>query len=144
MDFRKWQEEQKEKYREENDSLPIENFFGRKDELVQMKTFIEDPSKRVFFLYGVPMIGKSTLVREFCKSITDYKQVIIKFNNPENPETILESYLSEINFHEKQLIVIENLEEALLWKGNQEHLHEIKFPKVRQFIADVSMQLSVK
>ena len=141
MDFRKWQEEG-QKHKSSNDaSLPIEEkFFGRKDELSQLKTFIENNKQRIFCLYGVPMIGKSTLIREFCKSITDYETINIKFNNPENPDISLEKNLSRIDFtgQKKQLIVLENFEEVLLWKGDHEHLHEVKFLKVKQFLLGIS------
>lgn len=146
MDFRKWQEDQRKKQTADNESLPLENFFGRKDELGQLQNFIDEKSKKVFFLYGVPMIGKSTLAREFCKSTPDYRQVTIKFNNPENPETTIENNLAELNFEhgEKLFIVIENFEEALQWKGGAEHLHEIRFQKVRQFVQDISKLPTVK
>ena len=140
MDFRKWQEDQKKQQPADNENLPLENFFGRKDELAQLQNFIDEKSKKVFFVYGVPMIGKSTLAREFCKSALDYRQVTIKFSNPENPETTIERTLAELNIKhgEKLFIVIENFEEALQWKGESEHLHEIRFQKVRRFVQDMS------
>jgi tetratricopeptide (TPR) repeat protein len=146
MDFRKWQEEQRKKKEQENDLLPLERFFGRKDELSQLKTFLENNLQSVFCLYGVPMIGKSTLVREFSKSLENFTTLTIKFNNPENPEVTLEKSLTNLDFHcqTKQLIVIENFEEALLWKGDQKHLHEIRFPKIKGFIEEASRHRNIK
>ena len=137
MDFRKWQEEQRKQVEVNETSSPLnDNFFGRTNELVELKEFVEDNHKKVFCLYGVPMIGKSTLVKEFCKIVTNYKTTTIKFSNPENPEITLEKAFSNFDWsqNDQQPIIIENFEESLLLKGDQEQMHEVKFPGVLGFL----------
>lgn len=147
MDFRKWQEQQKKLHSTVDLTLPInDRFIGRKNELVELNNFIEDKDKKIFCLYGVPMIGKSTLVREFIKALENYDTIIVKFTNPENPETTLEKAISAIDWSisTNKIIVIENFEEALAWKGDQEHLHEINFSKVKLFLQDLVQYTNVK
>lgn len=147
MDFRKWQEEQKKLHgTEESAMLANALFFGRKNELIELHKFIESKDKKIFCLYGVPMIGKSTLVKEFTKTIQNYEITIIKLFNPENPEITLENAISNIDWtiSTNKLIVIENFEESLIWKGDKEHLHEIKFQKVKSFLEDLVQFSNVK
>jgi tetratricopeptide (TPR) repeat protein len=121
-------------------SMTDEKFFGRQKELSELKAFIENDRKRIFCLYGIPMMGKSTLTKAFCKTITGYQITRVIFNNPENPETTLENAFTGIDLKNAAptLIVIENFEEALLWKGDHDHLHEIKFQKVTTFLQKIA------
>lgn len=141
MNFEDWKKHEREK-----SSI----FFGRAQELAELQAFLSDKNARIFGLYGVPMIGKTTLLHEFLKSVKDYEIQIVKFQNPENPETTLDKILSRRPSHihketgKSKLIIIENFEEALQWKGNQAHLHEIKFAKIKQFLIDMQEEPLVK
>jgi tetratricopeptide (TPR) repeat protein len=131
---------------EEVSSIIDDKFFGREKELSELKTFVENDRKRIFCLYGIPMMGKSTLAKGFCNTIEGYKIIRVRFINPENPEVALEKFFPDLQVENSSptLIVIENFEEALLWKGDHEHLHEIRFPKVIRFLQNISKQSHVK
>ena len=131
---------------EEVSSITDGKFFGREKELSELKEFIENDRKKIFCLYGIPMMGKTTLTKGFCKTIEGYKIIRVRFLNPENPEVALEKSFPGFSLENSTptLIVIENFEEALLWKGDHDHLHEIRFPKVMEFLQKISTQDHVK
>jgi tetratricopeptide (TPR) repeat protein len=142
MNFEEWKEQERKK-RGIDKPNP---FFGRENELAELKAFLADETARVYGLYGVPMIGKTSLVREFLKSVANYEIQTVEFKNPENPEITLDKALSteqtviDWQTTAPKLIIIENFEEALQWKGDQDHLHEIKFEKIKQFL-EVTVQV---
>lgn len=49
----------------------IVHFYGRKKEIVTLKEWVNDENNNVIFIYGIPGIGKTTLVAKF---IEDYRQ----------------------------------------------------------------------
>ena len=137
ISLEEWQEQLGHKV----EVLPIKEamdpaFFGREVELAELQTFLDNPDARIFGLYGVQMIGKTSLTNEFLNKVEGYETARIKFQNPENPETTLDDAQKQIDWHNQKpkLIVIENFEEALQWKGGQDHLHEIRFEKISQFL----------
>lgn len=136
MKFADWQKEERKK-REDEIATP---FLGRENELAELEAFLRDQTFRVFGLYGVPMIGKTTLVREFLKTATDYQVLTIRFQNPENPEDTLNKAFDRERYQfanlNPQLIVLENFEEVLQWKGDHNQLHQIKYIKVREFLEE--------
>ncbi|MBD0370525.1 MAG: tetratricopeptide repeat protein [Pyrinomonadaceae bacterium] len=145
MKFEEWKRQEIEKRGDITTSL----FFGRKSELAELKAFLADNTVRIFGLFGVPMIGKTTLVREFLKTIANREIQIIRFQNPENPENTLHRALSENSTIDWQtqspkLIVLENFEEALQLRGNKDHLHEIKVQRIKQFVEEMAQLPFVK
>jgi len=54
--------------KKQNSSLTAMPFLGREDELSCLRKFIEDDNFNIFGLYGVPMIGKSFLIRYFLEN----------------------------------------------------------------------------
>lgn len=131
-------------------------FFGREQELLELKSFLENKSPNIFGLYGTPMIGKTSLVKEFLKKGAlnkAHKIIRIKFENPHNPEqTLLETLathnqsLDSLNFDQPTLIIIENFEECLNWKSNAQKLHTIrkKYKGIQQFLEQVAQFSTVK
>ncbi len=56
--------------------------FGREDEISQFQTFVQDPEKRLFMVYGSGGIGKTKLAIEFAKTVerdhTDYEPLFVQ------------------------------------------------------------------
>ena len=56
--------------------------FGREDEINHFQTFVQDPEKRLFMVYGSGGIGKTKLAIEFAKVIeqehTDYEPLFVQ------------------------------------------------------------------
>ncbi len=56
--------------------------FGREDEINQFQTFVQDPEKRLFMVYGSGGIGKTKLAIELAKVIerkhTDYEPLFVQ------------------------------------------------------------------
>ncbi len=111
-------------------------FVGRRSETKLLESFLLDPGKKIFGLYGIPMIGKTWLIDHFVKtkvSPSDYKIIYIKLEaQPTNPQkTIFESLFGEDSFHdlsifsEPTLVIIQNFEQVLNWTGENSHLHDI-------------------
>ena len=135
MKLEDWQEQERKK---RGIIAPTGTFFGRENEMAELRAFLEDETVRIFALYGVPMIGKTTLVREFLKTVTKHEIHNVQFQNPENPENTLSKQLPVLDWNAlaPKLIVIENFEETLKLRGDHDHLHGIRLQKIRQFIED--------
>jgi tetratricopeptide (TPR) repeat protein len=130
----------------ESDFVEI-GFLGRRAELNELEEFLLAPEK-IFCLYGVPMIGKSTLLNYFLennKTAITYKHITAELKpGSENEQIIKEKVFGNKDFNDfsdfssKTLIVIQNFEEALKWTGDYKKLHDIKnnYPKIRKFLQE--------
>lgn len=143
------------KKNQEENHLNETLFFGREKELLHLDKFIENSEKNIFGLYGVPMIGKSLLVKQFLKNnatIRNYSKLSIRLQNPENPETTIFKHIiggkniSDLSFEQPTLIIIQNFEECLEWKGSLKQLHNIrvKYPLISVFLKKINQLPNVK
>ncbi|MGB1205148.1 MAG: tetratricopeptide repeat protein, partial [Chitinophagales bacterium] len=115
-------------------------FLGRKEELRKMNDFLQDDTKRILEISGVPMIGKTALVNHFLDKNHKAKQYDVrevKLTTSENVEKTLfmTHFLNDFESYKKPtIIIIENFEEALEWTsveiseedGEEVQLHDIK------------------
>ena len=144
------------KYSTGNESLSI-GFLGRENELQLLEAFLKDDDKKIFGLYGIPMIGKTWLVEKFlnsCALINRYDVIIVKLNPlPEMPtkkikETIFGARAIDdfSEFNKPTLIVVQNFEEALQWKGDETELHDIQedYKIVKTIIQNIINQGNIK
>ena len=114
---------QKEKY----DIMP---FLGRNNELKQLDEFLTGP-KKIFALYGVPMIGKSALINELKVRTTNAKFLFTHIHLPPGTNClpiINHSLFNDAieNNENENIIIIENFEELLEWHGNELNIHGLK------------------
>jgi len=112
-------------------------FYGRENELQEIQDFLDDAESQILGVYGVPLIGKSLLVREALNKITDRQKVTIQFRNPEEPENTFRKFLTELkekkyDLQKNLILVIENFEEALIWTGEDGDLHSIESEFLRK------------
>ncbi len=142
-------EELREQYKPEKetdlpDFKPL--FVGRTAELQTLADFMKNDAQRICVVYGVQMIGKTTLVRQFVDTLTGYQIKTIRFQNPENPELTFQQFLddSAIDLDKPLLLVIENFEEALAWHTDKEHLHEIKLKLIKDNLDALAYSKNVR
>jgi len=120
-----------------------EKFYGRKKELQEIHEFLKADDTQVFGVYGVPMIGKTLLVKKALETLprkAKAEQIhTIRFQSPENPDSTFRKFIEEVgeqkwNLKEPFWLIIENFEEALDWKYDENHLHEIKFEYIQNVL----------
>jgi len=146
----------KEKISAINEEYAQVGFIGRLKELQQLEEFIVS-EKKLFGIFGVPMIGKSELVNHFITKsesliTASYNPpIIIRLNpQPEDAEQNLYDSIFGINsvhdfsiFESKTLIIIRNFEEVLEWSGNLNQLHSIK-EKYKNLISFLNKLIKIK
>ena len=81
--------------------------FGREDELRQFQTFVRDPDKRLFMVYGSGGIGKTKLAIEFAKTVerdhTDYEPLFVQMAGDS-----FESTLADIPPNRKYIFFVDD------------------------------------
>ncbi|MCY4570048.1 MAG: ATP-binding protein [Candidatus Poribacteria bacterium] len=81
--------------------------FGREDEISQFQTFVQDPEKRLFIVYGSGGIGKTKLAIEFAKTVerdhTDYEPLFVQIAGDS-----FESALADIPPNRKYLFFVDD------------------------------------
>ncbi len=94
------------------------DIFGREDEINQFQTFVQDPEKRLFMVYGSGGIGKTKLAIEFAKVIerdhTDYEPLFVQM-----AKDSFESALIDIPPNRKYIFFIDDAHNSI---GNLENL----------------------
>ena len=81
--------------------------FGREDELRQFQTFVRDPNKRLFMVYGSGGIGKTKLAIEFAKTVErdhmDYEPLFVQMAGDS-----FESALADIPPNRKYIFFVDD------------------------------------
>lgn len=143
----------------ENYDFEEVGFLGRENELSQLSRFILDENKIIFALYGLPMIGKTWLISQFVKTqeknvLKGFQIEIIKFNPvPNDLQEAKEDLKSKNNVLNKfiessqpTLVVIQNFEEILDWRGDSNNYHLIKkeYEGVQNALKELQEKSSIK
>jgi tetratricopeptide (TPR) repeat protein len=114
-------------------------FLGREKEFGKIKTFLSS-QRRILEICGVPMIGKTSLTKEFCDK-HNIPNIRIVFTNSQLPKVTIQNDLFKerewddfSGFTSNTLIIVENFENALEWTPQNDHLHEIVADKIHNFL----------
>lgn len=91
-------------------------FLGREQELKDLNLLYKKNEFQLFILYGRRRVGKTTLLREFCKN----KPTIFYSAEQSNEKLNLEKFSALIFQHYKE----ENLEPFATWENSIRYIHE--------------------
>ena len=86
--------------------------FGREDEISQFQTFVQDPEKRLFMVYGSGGIGKTKIAIEFAKTVEqehiDYEPLFVQM-----AADSFESALADIPPNRKYIFFVDDAHDFL-------------------------------
>lgn len=96
-------------------------FLGREQELKDLNTLYQKNEFQLFILYGRRRVGKTTLLREFCKD----KPAIFYSAEQSNEKLNLEKFSALIFQHYQEA----NLEPFSTWENSIRYIHERQLEK---------------